>query len=240
MSEGRITFDRTDEEKEASARKLNAEAAAAEAEAAKTLLRVEMETLNLEKREIELGKARELEQVRLAKDFHKRVLRFLSQVTSSSARAAAEELVGWHRIDPGCDIHIIFDSPGGSIIDGFHLFDTILQLREKGHYVTTYSLGMAASMAGILLQAGDKRVMSPQAALLIHEASFAAMGSYGKVEDQMEFIKKLQDRILDIFAERSEMTKDEIEDKWHRKDWWMLAEEAKELGFIDEVGFPEV
>ena len=97
----------------------------------------------------------------------------------------------------------MFDSPGGGIIEGFSLFDQILWLRANGHQVTTIGQGMAASMAGVLLQAGDIRIMSPQASLLIHEASFGAMGSFGQVEDQVKFVKKLQERILELAGSAS-------------------------------------
>lgn len=234
--------ERTEEEMAASAEKLKAEAQKALAEARKANLEADNAELEgksqrifVEKQELEAKLWHEKHAARLNDDDHQRVYRFLESVTSSSVKDAISTLVRWSRTDPGCPITIIFDSPGGSIIDGFHLFDVIIELRRKGHEITTVAQGMAASMAGVLLQAGDIRVMSEQAALLIHEASFGAMGSYGKVEDQVEFVKKLQKRILKIFANRSNMSEEEIENKWHRKDWWMLADEALELGFCDEV-----
>lgn len=234
--------DRTPEEKEANAAKLTAEARKAEAEARKAdletkvaELKAQTEALILERERITHDLAKEKEAARLYDDDHQRVYRFLDGVGAGSVKDCIGSLTRWSRIDPGCNITIIFDSPGGSILDGFHLFDTILELRRTGHHITTIAQGMAASMAGVLLQAGDKRVMSESAALLIHEAAFGVMGSYGKIEDQVEFVKKLQKRILRIFADRSNMTEEEIENKWHRKDWWMMADEALEHGFCDEV-----
>ena len=81
-------------------------------------------------------------------------------------------LTEWHRLEPKCNIEIIFSSPGGSIIDGFELFDHIQHLRNEGHHVTTGSLGYAASMAGILLQSGDTRWIGHQAWMMIHRAAF--------------------------------------------------------------------
>lgn len=213
---------------EAEAEKNRAEAAKAAAEAREAATKAEVA-------EMGLVKAREAEEARRADDDHRHVYRFNERVDGNTVKACVAKLVQWHRLNPGCPITIVFDSPGGSIIDGFHLFDTILWLRREGHYVTTIGQGMAASMAGILLQAGDHRVMSPQAALLIHEGSFGAIGSVGQVEDMVEFVKKLQERILDIFAERAKLSRQQIKNRWRRKDWWMTAQEALKYGFIDEI-----
>lgn len=206
---------------EAEARKLTAEAREAEA--------------NARVAELKLEAAEESEKARLADDDHRHVLRFMGPVVDASVKASIDKLVRWHRLDPTCDITIVFDSPGGGIIEGFSLFDQILWLRDHGHKVTTIGQGMAASMAGVLLQAGDVRVMSPQASLLIHEASFGAMGSFGQVEDQVKFVQKLQERILQIFADRSTLSTAQIRNRWKRTNWWLDANEALELGFVDEV-----
>ena len=94
---------------------------------------------------------------------------------------------------------------------------------------------MAASMGGVLLQAGTRRIMAPQSSLLIHEAQFNTSGSFGQVEDQVDYVKKLQERILDILAERSTLSKRQIKTRWLRKNWWLMADEALELGFVDAI-----
>lgn len=171
----------------------------------------------------------------LAKNRHHKVYIFDEVVREGSVSTCMEQLTKWARTDPGCAMEIVFNSPGGSIIDGMALFDFIRMLRAQGHNITTSALGMAASMAGILLQAGDKRVMGKEAWLLIHEASFMALGKTGEVEDTFEWIKRIQDRILDIFSERSKMSRSQIKKRWTRKDWWISSDEALEFGFVDEV-----
>jgi len=215
--------------------KLEAEAAHFAAETAKAAAEALTAQLAAERAGIETEKAREAERDRLLNDDHQRVYRFDSGVSEKSVADAVKKLTLWSRTDPGCAMTIIFDSPGGNIFDGFHLYDAIIGLRAKGHNVTTIGQGMAASMAGVLLQAGDTRVLTPQAALLIHEASFWAIGSYGQVKDEVELVEKLQDRILTIFADRSHLTKRQIAARWKRKDWWMLADEALRHGFVDEI-----
>ena len=132
-------------------------------------------------------------------------------------------------------MEIIFSSPGGSIIDGFELFDHIQQLRNEGHHITTGTLGYAASMAGILLQAGDTRWVGQQAWLMIHRAAFGAYGKTFEIEDEVKFIKRIEERILDIFTSRSKLTTNKIKRNWDRKDWWISADESIDLGLVDEV-----
>lgn len=146
-----------------------------------------------------------------------------------------DALTHWELRDPGQPIHITINSPGGSVLDGFALYDTILRLRRKGHKVTTHGTGMIASMATILLQAGDERVLDANSWFMVHEVSAKSAGSMSEMEDQAAFIKRLNDRIYDILSERSTLTKRQIINRSKRKDDWMSAAEAVELGFADRV-----
>lgn len=205
--------------------------------------------VNDEKALLELERARvELARTELDHDYAKRqhadlvskasqaaIYTFYGPVTKDSVARCMEELGNWARREPGCNITLIFNSPGGSIIDGLALFDFIQELRVKGHYIETVALGMAASMGGILLQAGDKRVVGKNAMVLIHEASMGTGGKTSEIEDEVAFVKRLQEKLLDILAERSTMTKTSIKRKWMRKDWWLDSEESIKLGFADEI-----
>lgn len=115
------------------------------------------------------------------------------------------------------------------------LFDFIQHLRNKGHHITTGTLGMAASMAGILLQSGDTRWVGHQAWLMIHRAAFGAYGKTFEVEDEVKLVKRMEERILDIFTTRSKLTANKIKRNWDRKDWWISADEALQAGLVDEV-----
>ena len=92
-------------------------------------------------------------------------------------------------------------------------------------------------MASVLLQAGDERIMDKRAKLLIHEGSTSLRGDMtaGEMEDVQFFGKVLRDDILDIYVERSKMTKRQIETKWKRRDWLLTADEALKYGFVDRV-----
>lgn len=216
------------EQARADARRAVAEAAKLEAEARSADISAKAAAHNLEDAEYK----RALSQA--ANEYH-RVYVFNDQVSSASVRSCLSVLTSWHRVFPGEPMEIVFNSPGGSIIDGLALYDYIQELRRSGHHITTSSLGMAASMAGILLQAGDRRVMSRESWLLIHEAAFMTAGKFGDIEDTVGWVKRIQERVLDIFAERSKLTKTQLRNRWHRKDWWISSDEALKWGLIDEV-----
>ena len=90
-------------------------------------------------------------------------------------------------------------------------------------------------MAGILLQAGDYRWMGHQAWMMIHRAAFGAIGKTFEIEDEVAWIKRIEDRILEIFEKKSSLTRTKIKRNWDRKDWWISSDEALEMGLIDEI-----
>ena len=234
--------ERSEEEIEASVNRVKAEAGLHRSEGEKFLQEARKAGAEADKAaseatlfEMELAKKLHSRAVDLADDDYHNVYRFTGAVAGDTVKKCTQQLTVWNRMDPGSDIKIIFNSPGGGVIEGMALWDHLQYLKGEGHNITTGTQGMAASMAGILLQAGNTRVMGAEAWLLIHEASYAAMGSHGEVEDTVEWIKKIQERILDIFAERSTLSKAQIKKRWTRKDWWISSTEALKFGFCDEV-----
>ncbi len=225
----------TPEEHAANTARLKAEAQKAKAEAAKFEAEAREAAARAAKEELAARKAEDEDQARRAGDPFHQVYRFSTEVHSNSVGMAMSRLTEWHRLHPESDIEIIFSSPGGSIFDGMELFDFLRDLSGKGHRVTTGGMGMAASMAGILVQAGDHRWLSKECWLLIHRASFMTWGSTYEIEDQVKLIKRIEDRIIDIFCSRSELTPQKIRKNWERRDWWLTADECKELGLIDEI-----
>jgi ATP-dependent Clp endopeptidase proteolytic subunit ClpP len=172
---------------------------------------------------------------KLSEDESNHLYRFDGDVSKQSVLRCMKKLTEWSRLDTKCDMEIVFSSPGGSIVDGFELFDFIQDLRTKKHKITTGSLGMAASMAGILLQAGDVRWIGHQCWMMIHRAAFGAIGKTYEVEDEVRLVKKIEERCLDIFVARSKLSKQKIKRNWDRKDWWIDADECLELGLVDEI-----
>jgi ATP-dependent protease ClpP protease subunit len=206
----------------AEARKANAEAAAAEytAEAARV---ARDELLRTERKDA-------------ARDDRHHVYQFDGAVTAATVKPCIGKLSEWSRLDPCCPITVIFNSPGGSVIDGMAMWDHLAALKTAGHPLTTVTRGLAASMASILFQAGDDRIMGAESYQLIHEVSFGASGKPGDVEDTMDWINKITKRVLRIYAARSTMTEKQIAAKWARKDWTLDADECVRLGFADRIG----
>ena len=221
--------------KEAEAAKMDAEARNTEALVRKNELEADKAAVELTVKQMDLVTKQEKLAKEKAADDENFMYRFGSEVSSGSVSSCIKKLTEWHRVSPKCDIEIVFSSPGGSIIDGFEFFDFMQYLRNEGHHITTGTLGMAASMAGILLQAGDTRWIGQQAWLMIHRAAFGAYGKTFEIEDEVKFVKRMEERILDIFTSRSELTRNKIKRNWERKDWWISAEESVDLKLVDEV-----
>ena len=209
---------------DAEARKAAAEAKEAEYNAAEAKIRLDREE---HKRRKELA----------ADEFFHTYL-FDKEVTEASAKACIKQLAEWERgakKGQKLEIELVINSPGGSVFDGFALIDYISGMQGRGHTINTVAYGMAASMAGVILQVGQKRAIGSNALLLIHEASFGAFGSFGKVEDQVKMVELMHDRILEMFAARAKMSKTQIKNRWSRRDWWINADDCLKHGFVDEV-----
>ena len=225
-------------------RKALAEKARAEAEKAKA----EAEAARLSSRiaEIQLAQVDREEQDILAEDGMNHVYHFNSSVTEGSVKTCMNTLSRWARQEPGCEISVVVNSPGGDVIEGMALFDHIIDLRQRGHAVHVTVRGMAASMAGILLQAGTTRTVGKEAWVLIHRAAFGAIGKSFEIEDKVEWVKRIEARIIDIFVQRSKeaadagtatkpLTKAKVKKNWERKDWWLTSDECIEYGVADRV-----
>ena len=230
-------IDATRAKLEAEARKADAEARKAEEEAENARLGSEFQAVSLAMSRLQLAEMEHTAAAERARDERHHVYWFTGVVSDASVKACISRLTQWDRLDSGCDIKIVFNSPGGSVIDGMALFDFITSLRAR-HHVTTEVRGYAASMAGILLQAGDHRVIGPESYLMIHEISAGAMGKIGEIKDSVKFYERIGERVIDIFVNRSggKCSREKFQKSWERIDWWLTSDEAYALGFADEIG----
>jgi ATP-dependent Clp protease protease subunit len=166
-----------------------------------------------------------------------RIYNYFGTVDAGGVHSAIDVIGNWtRRPTENKNLTVVLNSPGGSVIHGLALYDFLEGLKGEGWRITTIARGMAASMGGVLLQVGDERIIGKNANLLIHEVSTLGIGKLSEIEDEIKFTKKLQERLLDILASRSTMTKEQIKNKWRRKDWWLGSEETLELGFADRIG----
>jgi len=223
-------------------RKAKADAKKAEADAIRASVSLDIERLMLEEHQIQRDQILRQEELNLASNVHHRLYEFNEEVNHKSVSQCMSTLSYWSRTKPKADIEIRFTSPGGDMTAGFVLYDYIQELKRNEHEVTTSTLGMAASMASALLQAGSTRVMGREAWLLIHEGSFGVGGSAGEIEDAVEWYKRLRDRMVDVYLDgmarnkaAKPMNKRQFKEKWSRREWFLDSNEALALGLVDIV-----
>ncbi len=135
--------------------------------------------------------------------------------------------------DPGKDIQIYFNSPGGSVHAGLGIYDTMQYINCN---IATICTGMAASMAAVLMTAGEKgkRSALKHSRIMIHQPMGGAQGQASDIEITAREISKLKKELYEIIAFHSGQTVEKVE-KDSDRDYWMTAEEAKEYGMIDEI-----
>ncbi len=135
--------------------------------------------------------------------------------------------------DPGKDISIYINSPGGSVHAGLGIYDTMQYISSD---VSTICTGMAASMAAVLLTAGEKgkRSALTHSRVMIHQPMGGMQGQAADMEINYKQIMLLRDELYKIIADHSGQTFKKIE-KDSDRDYWMTSNEALEYGMIDRI-----
>ena len=167
---------------------------------------------------------------RLLKD---RIIFLGEEVTDVSANIVVAQLLFLESEDPGKDIHLYINSPGGSVTAGMAIYDTMQYIKCD---VSTMCLGMAASMGAFLLSGGakGKRYALPNAEILIHQPSGGAQGQATEISIAAEHILKTKKKLNEILAANTGKPYDVIAADTER-DNWMTAQEAMNYGLIDSV-----
>ncbi len=149
------------------------------------------------------------------------------------ANVVQAQLLFLQSTDPKRDVQMFVNSPGGSVIDGMGIYDTMQYITPD---VATICTGMAASMGAVLLCAGEKgkRTALPHSRVMIHQPLGGMQGQFKDMEISYNLIKKLKLELYTILANHTGKTIDEIEADCDR-DNWMTSLEAKEYGLVDEV-----
>ena len=137
--------------------------------------------------------------------------------------------------DPDKDIHLYLNSPGGLVTAGLAIYDTMQYIKPK---ISTLCMGQAASMAAVLLAAGEpgKRFALPHSRILIHQLMGGVQGQATDIAIHSKEILRMKDEINQILARHTQNSLDKIE-KDSERDFFMNGEQAKEYGLIDEVIF---
>ena len=169
------------------------------------------------------------------KFLEKRIVFFWGPVMDETAEEIVNQLLYLEMIDPGKEIKMYINSPGGSVSSGLSIYDTMQMISSP---VSTICIGMAASMGAVLLSGGEKgrRFIFPNAEVMIHQPSIG-----GVVQDQAanlyitaEHIKKTKERLIRILSENTGQPYDKVLQDADR-DYWMDANKSLEYGIVDGI-----
>ena len=162
----------------------------------------------------------------------RRELECIGEISESSAYELCQQLRYLDRIDPQKEITLYIDSPGGSVSGGLAIYDVMKTIRAK---VRTVCLGTAASMAAVLLAAGDRRLIYPHSQVMIHDPlTLEASGSALHLQEKSRRLMDTRRIICEILAECCQKKLKQIYAKT-AKDTWFSASEALEFSLVDEI-----
>jgi ATP-dependent Clp protease protease subunit len=162
-----------------------------------------------------------------------RIVYLGTQVDDDSARILICQLLFLEAEKPGVPIELYINSPGGSVIAGLSIYDTMQVISSPVH---TTCIGMAASMGAFLLAGGHPgcRKILPNSEVMIHQIAGGAEGKGTDVEIQYRHMMKLKERLTNILAENVGKSYQQVWDDCER-DKWLTSEEALAYGLVDEI-----
>ena len=162
-----------------------------------------------------------------------RIIFLGEEVNATTSSLIVAQLMFLEAEDPEKDIHFYINSPGGSVTDGFAIYDTMNYVKCD---VATYCMGMAASMGAFLLAGGTKgkRYALPNAEIMIHQPLGGAKGQATEIEIAAKQILRTKEKLNQILSENTGKPIDVIAADTER-DNWKTAEEALEYGLIDHI-----
>ena len=154
-------------------------------------------------------------------------------VSDYVANVIQAQLLFLESTDNKRDIQMFINSPGGSVISGLGIYDTMQYVSPE---IGTICTGLAASMGAVLLTAGTKgkRTCLPHSRVMIHQPSGGMQGQFSDMEISYNLIKNMRNELYEIMASHTGKSFEDIE-KDSDRDNWMTATEAKEYGLVDEV-----
>ncbi|MCD8306603.1 MAG: ATP-dependent Clp endopeptidase proteolytic subunit ClpP [Prevotella sp.] len=162
-----------------------------------------------------------------------RIIFLGTPIDDYTANTLQAQMLYLDSVDPGKDISVYINSPGGSVVAGLGIYDTMQFITSD---VSTLCTGMAASMAAVLLVAGQegKRQALPHSRVMIHQPLGGVQGQASDIEIEAREIQKYKKELYTIIAEHSKTPYEKV---WADSDrnYWMTAEEAKAYGMIDAV-----
>lgn len=207
----------------------------AEAEARKAEIDLERAEISLKLDKLRATEVQESYALKLNND-HAHGIFSLETSVRGNAVSLAADIRHYARTFPEAPITLNLFSPGGSVFDGLVLYDTLRTVARQGHLVTTVARGYAASMGSTLFLAGDNRLIGSEAMVMFHGLSTFTGGNIAEIEDEIEFAKKLQERLDRIVYGRTKVTAELMAKKTKKKDWWLDADECLKLKVATDIG----
>jgi ATP-dependent Clp protease protease subunit len=167
---------------------------------------------------------------RLLKD---RIIFLGTPIDDTIANLIMAQMLHLESDDPDKDIFLYINSPGGSITSLFAIYDTMQYIKPD---VNTVCMGMAASAAAVILAGGahGKRFALPHARVMLHQPHGGAQGQASDIEIQARLIVQMREQLNQILADHSGQPLEKISTDTER-DYWMMADEAKEYGVVDGI-----
>jgi ATP-dependent Clp protease, protease subunit len=162
-----------------------------------------------------------------------RIIIIGTEIDDHMANSVIAQLLHLEQEDPDSDISIYINSPGGVVSSGLAIYDTMQFIRPN---VSTWCMGMAASMAAVLLAGGDngKRYALPHSTILIHQPMGGVYGQAADIKIRADEIMRVRKEINNILTKHTGQPLERVETDTDR-DFYMTAEQAKEYGIIDEI-----
>ena len=164
---------------------------------------------------------------------NERIVFLGDEVNSDTASLVIAQLLFLESEDPDKDISLYINSPGGSVTAGMGVYDTMQYIKCD---VSTICVGMAASMGAFLLAGGakGKRMILPNAEVMIHQPSGGAQGQATEIQITAEWILRTKKNLAKILAENCNQPFEKVLADTER-DYWMTAEQALEYGLVDHI-----
>ncbi|MBF1283110.1 MAG: ATP-dependent Clp endopeptidase proteolytic subunit ClpP [Oribacterium parvum] len=164
---------------------------------------------------------------------NERIVFLGDEVNSDTASLVIAQLLFLESEDPDKDIFLYINSPGGSVTAGMGIYDTMQYIKCD---VSTICVGMAASMGAFLLAGGakGKRMILPNAEVMIHQPSGGAHGQATEIQITAEWILRTKKNLAKILAENCNQPVEKVMEDTER-DHWMSAEQALEYGLVDHI-----
>ena len=164
---------------------------------------------------------------------NERIIFLGEEVNEHTANSVVAQLLHLAYVDPGADISLYINSPGGSVYDGMAIYDTMNFIKPD---VATYGIGLQASMGAFLLSSGakGKRFCLPHAKVMIHQPSSGTRGKVTDMEIDLKETLEVKEMLAKIMAKNTDQKLSKVKADMER-DYWMSPQEAVKYGLVDKV-----